>query len=223
MLALYIFLGIVLFFITVLSIPVKLYGEYFDSFLLKASWFFIHFNIYPSEKKSKEEKQTSPEKESVKDEAVAEKSTEENIFKRFYNNQGVDGVLELINNAGYSLGRFSNSLKKHFVFKQLYLWMTVSKYHDAGNTAIEYGKMCQRIFPAMSFICSNFPVRKYDIDIHPDFLGNKTDASFVFEISVRPIFIINAAIVLAFRLLFKVVIKFLKGTKDKNINKGGAL
>ena len=46
--------------------------------------------------------------------------------------------------------------------------------------------------------------------------------------SVRPIFILNALIVLVFRLLIKVVLKFLMGIKDKsknneNINEGGAL
>lgn len=121
-----------------------------------------------------------------------------------------------------------NSFKKHIIIREMYLWMTVSDNNDAAQTAIEYGRVCQKVFPAFSFICSTLPVKKYDVQVEPDFLGKKNKAEFAFSISIRPIFFLNALIVFAFRLLFKVVIKFLKGIKDKpktneNINEGGAL
>ncbi|MBQ6935673.1 MAG: DUF2953 domain-containing protein, partial [Clostridia bacterium] len=116
----------------------------------------------------------------------------------------------------------------HIVLRELYLWMTVTGGCDAAETALEYGRVCQKVFPAMSFICSNLTVKKYDVEIEPDFLGSKNKAEFAFSVSVRPVFILNALIVLVFRLLIKVVLKFLMGIKDKsknneNINEGGAL
>lgn len=224
--------GIILFFVLLLSIRITVKGEYFGSFNLKVSWLFLKFTLFPMNKKEKEKKEEPPKQteEPPKEEASAEQPTEkkDNIFKRFYNNQGFDGVIELVNNAAYSLMRMMNSFKKHLVIRELYLWMTVSKNNDAAETALEYGRVCQKVFPALSFICSTLPVRKYDAEIEPDFLGKKNKAEFVFSISVRPIFFINAVIVLAIRLLFKVVIKFLKGAKNKsktneNINEGGAL
>ena len=70
-------------------------------------------------------------------------------------------------------------------------------------------------------------LKKYDVEIEPDFIGTKNSAQFAFSVHIRPIFFINAVIVLAIRLVFKVVLKFLKGIKNKsnkeNINEGGAL
>ena len=105
--------------------------------------------------------------------------------------------------------------------------MTVTGDCDAAETAMQYGRICQMVFPAMSFICSNLTVKKYDVEIEPDFLGLKNSAQFATSIHIRPIFFVNAVIVLAVRLLFNVVLKFLKGIKNnsdnQNINEGGAL
>ena len=105
--------------------------------------------------------------------------------------------------------------------------MTVTGNCDAAETAMNYGELCQKVFPAMGYISSSFPVKKYDVEIEPDFLGLKNSAQFAVSVHIRPIFFLNAVIVLVFRLLFKVVLKFLKGIKNKsnnqNINEGGAL
>ena len=84
------------------------------------------------------------------------------------------------------------------------------------------------MFGWRSLTHTNLTVKKYDVEIEPDFLGSKNKAEFAFSVSVRPIFILNALLVLVFRLLVKVVLKFLMGIKDKsknneNINEGGAL
>lgn len=233
MTALYIILGIIFFFIAVLSVRITVKGEYFESFKLELSWLFLKLKIYPMKKKEKSPKEEKPKEEPQKEEEEPPKEEQsqekkENIFKRFYNNQGFDGVIELVNNAAYSLMRMLNSFKKHIVIREIYLYMTVSSDNDAAETALEYGRICQKVFPALSFICSALPVRKYDAEIEPDFLGKKNKAQFAFAISVRPIFFINALIVLVFRMLFKVVIKFLRGIKNKsktneNIKEGGAL
>lgn len=233
MIGLYIFLGIIGFIILVLSIRITINGEFFDEFKLNVKWLFLKIDIFPAKKKDKPKKEKAPKekKEKPADEKVTEETPtekKENIFVKFYNNQGFDGVIQLINNVGKALGKLMHSFKKHIVLRELYLWMTVTGGCDAAETALEYGRVCQKVFPAMSFICTNLTVKKYDVEIEPDFLGNKNKAEFAFSVSVRPIFILNALIVLVFRLLIKVVLKFLMGIKDKsknneNINEGGAL
>lgn len=232
---LYILLGIILFFVVILSIKITIVAEYFDEFKLSIKWLFLNIQILPSKKKDKPKKQEKPKKEKPQKEPAPEpepnpeEQTEkkENIFVTFYNNQGFDGVIELINNATSSLGKMLSSFKKHIVFSELYLFMTVTGGCDAAETAMEYGRTCQKVFPAMGYICSNFPIKKYDVEIEPDFLGTKNSAQFAVSVHIRPIFFINAVIVLALRLVFKVVLKFLKGIKNKsnkeNINEGGAL
>lgn len=233
MVLLYILLGIIVFITLILSIRITINGEFFDEFKLNIKWLFINLQILPAKpKKDKPPKKEKPKKEKTNDEQPAydtTKTTEkkENIFVRFYNNQGFDGVVELINNAAKDLGKMFSSFKKHIVLRELYLWMTISS-GDAAQTALDYGRICQKVFPALSFICTNLTVKKYDVEIEPDFIGLKNKAQFAFSISIRPIFIINAVIMLALRLVFNVVIKFLKGTKNnnknkENINEGGAL
>lgn len=233
MTGLYIILGIVGFIIFLLSIRITVNGEFFDAFKLNVKWLFLKIDILPAKKKDKPKKEKTPKEKKEKpatEETATETPTEkkENIFVKFYNNQGFDGVIQLINNAGKALGKLMYSFKKHIVLRELYLWMTVTGGCDAAETALEYGRICQKVFPAMSFICTNLTVKKYDVEIEPDFLGSKNKAEFAFSVSVRPIFILNALIVLVFRLLIKVVLKFLMGIKDKsknneNINEGGAL
>ena len=232
---LYILLGIILFFVIILSIRITINAEYFDEFKLSIKWLFLNIQILPSKKKDKPEKEKKPKKEKPQKEPSPEpepnpdEQTEkkENIFVTFYNNQGFDGVIELINNAASSLGKMFSSFKKHIVIRELYLFMTVTGGCDAAETAMEYGRTCQKVFPAMGYICSNLPVKKYDVEIEPDFIGVKNSAQFATSVHIRPIFFINAVIVLAIRLVFKVVLKFLKGIKNKsknqNINEGGAL
>ena len=231
MIALYIICAVILIIIGVLSIKIKLKGEYYGEFNLSASWLFLNFHIYPalkskSPKKNKDnEKENKPEPDSQNTENSA---GGENIFKKFYKNQGFDGVVELINEAAYSVSKMLKSLRKHIVIQKLFIYMTVSSDCDAAETAVEYGRMCRKIFPALAFICSQLTVRKYNAEIEPDFLGKSNRAEYEFEISVRPLFLLNAAIVLAVRLLFNVVIKFFLGIKDKfakedKTEKGGAL
>ena len=233
MTGLYIFLGIIGFIILVLSIRITVNGDFFDEFRLNVKWLFLKIDILPAKKKDKPKKEKAPKEKKedpATEEATEETPTEkkENIFVKFYNNQGFDGVIQLINNVGKALGKLMHSFKKHIVLRELYLWMTVTGGCDAAETALAYGRICQKVFPALSFICTNLTVKKYDVEIEPDFLGNKNKAEFAFSVSVRPIFILNALIVLVFRLLVKVVLKFLMGIKDKsknneNINEGGAL
>lgn len=233
MTGLYIFLGIVGFIVLLLSIRITVNGEFFDEFKLNIKWLFVKIDILPAQKKDKPKKEKAPKEKKEKpstEDVAPETPTEkkENIFVKFYNNQGFDGVIQLLNNVGKALGKLMHSFKKHIVLRELYLWMTVTGGCDAAETALEYGRVCQKVFPALSFICTNLTVKKYDVEIEPDFLGSKNTAQFEFSVSVRPIFILNALIVLVCRLLIKVVLKFLMGIKDKsknneNINEGGAL
>lgn len=234
MTGLYIFIGIIVFFIAILSFRITINAEYFDNFKLDISWLFIKIPIIPAKKKDKpkkekpkKEKKPKEDKEPTLESEETPKEKKENIFIKFYNNQGFDGVIQLINNAAYSLGKMFGSFKKHIVIRELYLYMTITGGCDAAETALEYGRMCQKVFPALSYICSQLPVKKYDCEIEPDFIGLKNSAEFALSIHIRPIFFLNAIIVLVFRLLFKVVLKFLKGIKNKsnknvNKNEGGA-
>lgn len=237
MTALYIILGIIAFFVLLFSIKLQVNAEYIDDFYADAKWLFVRIPLYPrpekkkpkKEKKKKEKKKKEPE-EKPKPEGEKQENKILEMFKNFYNNQGFDGVMNLLDETVNATEKLGHSFKKHFVFQKLYLWMSISKNQDAAETALEYGKTCQKVFPLYGYICSSFPVRKYDCVVEPDFLGNSNKARFAVSFSLRPIFFTNAFIAFGVRLLFKVGLKFLRkskkpkteNNKNSNTKQGGA-
>ena len=219
MTALYVIIGIIAFFIVLLSIKLVITVHYEDDIALSVGWLFLKFNILPKNEKEdkpkKEKKKKEKEEEPLqnKDETVKEpKKKKDNMFVRFYKNRGVSGVVELLKDAANALGGMFKSIGRAFLFEELFIALEVGA-SDSAETAIKYGKVCSAAFPAMGLIVSTMRVKKYSIDINPDFLYGKNVARLHTKISVRPIRLINAVFILAFELLFKVVIKLLKHSK----------
>lgn len=230
MTALYIILGIVLFFIAVLSIPVVLDMEYGEVFKLRVSWLFVKINILPKDenkrkpKKKKEQKQEKQQAEKTPAETpAADVPKKENPIKIFYEDQGVLGIVELINNVASYLGKFSKGFLKSIYIKKLRIIIRVTE-GDAAQTAIRYGKFCQMIYPPLGFICSSCHVKDYDVNIQADYCGDKTKGEFETKVALIPRSVINAGIAFVFRLvvrLVKALLVFLKAKKKNNNLKGG--
>ncbi|MBQ8014796.1 MAG: DUF2953 domain-containing protein [Clostridia bacterium] len=220
MTALYIILGIIAFFIILLSVKFKVTVHYEDDVAVSLGWLFLNFNILPKKeehgkpKKEKKPKKKKDEKPKEESEIVPEpkKKKKDNMFVRFYRNRGVNGVVQLLKDAAKALGGMFGRIGRAFIFEELYISMTVGA-GDSAQTAIKYGEICAGAFPAMGLIVSKMRVKKYSIEINPDFIYGKTNARLHTKISVRPIALLNAGAVLVFELLFKVVIKLLKHSK----------
>ncbi len=237
MIALYIILAVIALIVILFSIKVSVTAVYDETFTLDIKWLFIKLRIYPEdeEKRAKKEakkaekdqkkknsKQEKPKKEKTEESA----SPKSNIFKDFYNNQGFAATVNLIRTAAAQLGGFLKGVYRAFVIENLTVLFRVSAGDDAAQTAVKYGKVCSAVYPAMGFICSNMKVKQYDANVAPDFISAENTATFKLSLSVRPIKLTNAVIVLAFRLIFKVLLKLLKGSNknDKSITntvKGG--
>lgn len=226
MAALYIILGIIALIVILFSIKVSVTAEYADLFSLDVQWLFIKLHIFPQTeeqkakkaakkaKKEEKKKKKKPEKEKKEEDKPSE--PKKNIFKEFYENQGFGATVELIQTAAAQLGGFMGSIYRAFVIENLKLLLKVSSGDDAAQNAIKYGKVCSAVYPSMGFICSNMKVKKYEVNVVPDFISQENKAQFALSLSVRPIKLTNAVVVLAFRLLFKVLLKLLKGSKKKN-------
>ena len=216
MTALYIILGIIALIVILCSVKVKITAEYGEAFSLDVKWLFVKAHIFPQTEEQKAKKAAKkPKKEKPKKE---EKPSEpkSNIFKDFYENQGFAATVELIQTAASQLGGFLGSVYRAFVIENLRLLLIVSSGDDAARNAIKYGKVCSAVYPSMGFICSNMKVKKQDVKVISDFISQENRAEFELALSVRPIKLTNAVVVLAFRLLFKVLLKLLKGSKKKN-------
>lgn len=219
MTVLWIILGIILFFVLLLSIPVILELEYTDTVRCKVSWLFLKINIYPlpekKEKKPKEEPEKKKESKPKKEEP--EKPKKENFLKTFYNNQGLSGVIELLRNCVAALKRFSiKFIKRAVIFKKLHLEIHITE-GDAAATALKYGKVCSALYPSLGFICSNMRVKDYKVNVYADYCGEKTSVELVTKTAIIPRALIGAGISLCMSLikqLLKVVIANNKSSND---------
>lgn len=215
MTALMIILGIIAFFIVLLSIKVVVTVHYEDEVELSVRWLFITLNILPSKEKDKKQKK-KPKEEKPKEESEIikepKKKKKDNMFVRFYRNRGVDGVVQLLKDAAKAVGGMFKRIGRAFFFEELFVSLTVGK-GDSAQTAIKYGETCAAAFPAMGLIVSTMRVKKYSVEVNPDFIYGKNDAKLHTKVSFRPVKLINAVIIVAFELLFKVVIKLLKHSK----------
>ncbi len=213
MTALWIILGIIAFFVLLFSIRVTVYMTYDEDFKLDIGWLFIKLHILPKKEKPEKEKEEKPPKElEPEKEPEPEKEKKDNIIVNFYKNQGFSGVIQLLRDTVTAINGMFGSIFKHFIFRELKLYMSVGA-GDAAETAILYGKTCSVVFPAMGLITSTCKVKEYDCGVQPNFIEADKTAVFRAVISMRPIFITNAVIVLAIKLLFKVVFKLLKNSK----------
>ncbi len=230
MTALYIIIGIVAFFLIVLSIPVVLELDYTDVFKCKISWLFLKFNIYPQDEKKKKKKEKPPKEDKNKDNSKPEKTPtqekpkKDNFIKTFYENQGVLGIIEVVNNCASYLGKFSKGFLKSIYIKKLNIRISVTE-SDAAQTALRYGKICQQIYPPLGFICSSCHVKNYSVNVLANYCGEKTKGEFESKTALVPRSVINAGIALVFRLvwqLLKVLLSNRKIKNNENINmKGG--
>ncbi|MBR6785413.1 MAG: DUF2953 domain-containing protein [Clostridia bacterium] len=236
MTALYIILGIIAFFVILLSIKIAVTVHYEDDIALSVKWLFLNIKILPAKakedhkKKPKKEKKKKKKDEEPKEESEIikepkKKKKGDNMFVRFYKNRGVSGVIQLLKDALKALGGMFGRIFRAFKIEELYIAMTAGG-GDSAETAIQYGKICSAAFPAMGLLVNKMKIKKYSIDISPDFIYGKTEARLHTKISLRPIKLINAVFVLVFELLFKVVFKLLKHSKapeepkvEKQINK----
>ena len=221
--------GIILLIVIILSIPVHVSFRYTDDKIyLAVRYTFIKLNILPlGDKKEKKEKEKKEKKEKSKKKKDEEEKKEEepkekkpNSILQMIKSNGFDGMVDIIVNLGSVIAKFGGKLFKSVRFNDIRVYSLVGT-GDAASTAIKYGETCQKVYPVVGFICSNNFVKRYDIDIKPDFLANTSENEMYLDLSIVVRKILNAAIGLVFRLLFKVVIKFLKNGRnkeDKNVS-----
>ncbi len=233
MTALYIILGIILFFIVLFSLKISVIVEMTDINKVTIKYLFFKFTVVDSSKPPKEKKPKKEKKKKIDDASTTEQvetathqpnnEKQGNSFiKQLYIDQGYEGIEKMLLVVRDSLGSFFGKLYKTFTINEFYLTMHITG-SDAADTAIKYGKLSAWLFPVLGKVASTCKMKKYDIDISPDFLGVKNQADLYLDVSVVPIRITNGVIVLALQLVFKVLLKVLFSNKNAkksiNINK----
>lgn len=83
-----------------------------------------------------------------------------------------------------------SKVAKRFTMKDISVRLFIHG-RDAADTALKYGECASVVFPAMSLLVSYGKVRKYDVDLVPDFLGTKNKAEFHNTVAFTPIRVLS--------------------------------
>lgn len=214
MIALVVIVCIIAFFVAVLSIRAHIHVLYeSDELTVFASWAFLKIPLIPTPDKPAKEKKPKPQKEekpAEEPDAAKTKPKGPNPLKNFYANEGIDGIIEILKKLLEITGKFGRRFVNSFVIDEMTADIIVSR-SDAAQTAEEYGKMCYKVFPVAGAVCANCNVKKYAININPDYIGKgKNKYAFIMEISVNPRKLINSVLMFAFGTVFKVGIRAFK-------------
>lgn len=224
MVALYIILGIIALFLIILSIPLSVYGYYDEEFILYVKYTFFKFYIYPPQDRPKKEKKEKEKPEKKKEKKPDDNKKGDNFIVTFYKNQGVSGIIDLIGNVMAILKKSGKSIFRAFHIKHLYIKILVSS-SDAAQTAVDYGKMCAKVYPSIGFITSNIKSKNVRVNVSPDFLGNKNKGSFSTKVNIIPRTLLGAIIVLGVKMviqLIKIMISNSKAAAEKSKSKQAA-
>lgn len=219
MVALYIIAGIIVFFALILSIRAHIHAEYEQDkdLIVWAKWAFLKIPILPAkEKPPKKKKEEASTEEKTEDNPPKEpKPKGANPLKNIYDNEQLQGIMDIFNKLLQLLDKFGRGIVNSFVIDEVFLDIDMTR-GDAAQTAEEYGKMCRRIFPVVGAVCANCNVKKYSVNIEPDYIANPgTRVAFSMEISLNPRKLINAVLAFAFGAVFKIGIRLIKDLKPK--------
>ncbi len=224
MVALYIITGVVLFFALLLNIRAHIHVEYGTGFIVWAKWAFVKIPILPKkEKKPKKEKPPKKEKEKTEEEKPAEEEQKKpkgpNPLKNIYDNEQISGLVAIFQKLLELINQFGKRVVNSFVIDEMFIDIEITK-DDAATTAEEYGKLCRKIFPLLGAVCANCNVKKYSVNVEPDYIA-KPGMRFAFsmEISLNPRKLINSVLAFVFGAVFKIGIRLIKDLKPKKTAK----
>ncbi len=209
MTALFIILGIIVFILLLLFLPISVFLSVKDDF--KVIVRFSGIKIFDSSKPKKEKKEkTKPQ--DTENETQKEQKKENKLVNTFKNKKEESGTVGAVRYFGeiakIILGKLVWFLKK-LKFDHIRLNLSVSS-EDAADTAIMYGTICTALYPILSLITSNASVKYKEINISADF--NKT--AIILDLS----FCVKLRLIYALVALIKGYFEYRKFIKEEDKN-----
>ena len=132
------------------------------------------------------------------------KPKKESLLHLIYRSNGIDGLVLILKRLFSYLGTFTGNALNGVVFEELYIDVSCTK-GDAASTAIYYGEVCATVFPILGALVSKYKIKKYDFNIYPDYIARFSNASFIANMYIIPIYFIGIVLALVFKLLFGVL------------------
>ena len=207
MIVLYIILGILLLLFLISLIRVQVFAQYAEDLSLAVKVLFIKIQILPAkeekkEKKPKKEKpkEKKPEQKKPKKEEK-EKKKKPSYLSKLKEKKGLSGLLSLFTSlAKIAVGMLKN-IFSHIVIKKMDVGIALSG-EDASAVAVNYGRVCSVLYPAVNVICAATVCKDYNIVVEPVFDPDQPTVVYAdVHAYLRIIFVLAAAIRAAVKIL----------------------
>lgn len=207
MIALYIILGILLLLFLILLIKIEVLATYTQELTLTLKILFVRITLIPPpEKKEKKKPEKKKPKEKMPEEKKEEKPKKEKEKKPSYLSKlkakkGLSGIVSLF----VSIARIAVGMLKgifsHIVIKKLNVGIALSG-EDSSSVALNYGRLCSAIYPAINIITAATVCKDYNVAIEPAFYSdNETEIYADVHAYLRPIWVLAEAIKAAVKIV----------------------
>ena len=202
MIALYIILGILLLLFLILLIKIEVLATYTQELTLTLKILFVRTTLIPppekKEKKKPEKKKPEPKKE---EKPKKEKEKKPSYLEKLKKKKGLSGIVSLfVSIARIALGMLKG-IFSHIVIKKLDVGIALSG-EDSSSVALNYGKLCSAIYPAINIITAATVCKDYNVAIEPAFYSdNETEIYADVHAYLRPIWVLAEAIKAAVKIV----------------------
>ena len=204
MTGLYIFLGIILFILAVLMIPVHVAADYKDEFSLKIKFlFFFKYVIFPMKEKKKEKEEKQKEKPKTEETEKPKKEKRKMTLEEI-----IDTVIDYVNKFGPGAKMILRNIRFHSF--ELY-WKVTAE--DAAACGLKYGKICAWLSGVFGFFRNFVKIENPKIKVFPDFISEKDEIYGGADIEFNPLIVIIGAL----RIVFVFLKDLLKNSKNKPV------
>lgn len=205
MVFLWIILGILALLFLITLIRVQVFATYNETLTLIVKVLFFKITLIspdkkPKEKKEKKEKpkkKKKPEKEEKdkkEGEEKKDKKKKQSYLSKLKDKKGMTGLLSLLVSVAKIAVGMLKGIFSHIVLKKFNVGITLSG-EDASTVAVNYGKLCSIVYPAINVITSATVCKDYNVVLEPVFdPDKKTDCYADVHAWLRIIFVLTEAI-----------------------------
>lgn len=208
-----IIIGIIfLIIIAVLFLPVVVDISFFEDLLLKVKFFGIKvYEIKPEDGKEKTESQKNAEskKEKPTKKENGFLNNAKGTFSSLKEEKGFTGAVSEVMGFAERVLSHIKKLLRHINICKVKLDIVVAS-SDAAKTAIDYGMVCQAVYPVAAMLNSCAKIGFKEINVKSDFESEKCDFGFASTVKMQIFYLIIAA--------FKIFSEYKNFVTEKNEN-----
>lgn len=211
MIALWILLGILLLILLVLLIPVEVFAVYREEMTLTLKILFWKKTLLPSPPKHEKKQKKKPDKKPKKKKKDKEKPSDaedkqpakkQSLLGKIKEKKGLSGLISLLVEVAEIACGTLKWLFSHIVIHRMNIGVALNA-GDAASTAVDYGKLCSVVYPAVNIITAVTVCRDYHVTVEPVFDSDKKTESYAdVHAHLRPVFVVWEALKAGVKLLF---------------------